>query len=117
MAEIVNVKLKNGDDIVAILHADEDEFIVLENPVQIEADPDYGFYARSWLLLSDEEFVSVDRADIFYVHTANDKSIGYYEDFIEKISSRKGVMTDEEFTTDLEDIFNAIMQSRGSVKH
>ena len=29
MAQVVNVKLKNGDDIVAILHLDEDEFVIL----------------------------------------------------------------------------------------
>jgi hypothetical protein len=106
MAQVVNVKLKNGDDIV-----------ILENPVQIEADPEHGFFARSWLLLSDEDFVTLDKQDLFYIHNASDKSIGYYEDFVEKVTSKKGVVTDEDFTTDLEDVFNAIMDSRSAVKH
>ena len=117
MSQVVNVKLKNGDDIVAILHSDEDEFVILENPVQIEADPEHGFFARSWLLLSDEDFVTLDKQDLFYIHNASDKSIGYYEDFVEKVTSKKGVVTDEDFTTDLEDVFNAIMDSRSAVKH
>ena len=117
MTQIVNVKLKNGDDLVAILISDEDMFVVLANPVQIEADPYHGFFARSWLLLSDKNFVTVDKEDLFYVHNASDKSIGYYEDFVEKVTSKKGVVTDEDFTTDLEDVFNAIMDSRSAVKH
>ena len=117
MAQVVNVKLKNGDDLVAILISDEDMFVVLANPVQIEADPYHGFFARSWLLLSDKNFVTVDKEDLFYVHNASDKSIGYYESFVEKVSSKKGVVSEEDFTTDLEAVFNAIMESRGSVKH
>ena len=117
MVDIVNVKLKNGDNIVAVLHAEETKFVILENPVQIEADPEHGFYARSWLLLSEEDVVTLDKSDIFYVHPASEKSIGYYEDFLEKVSYRRDMMSEEDFTTDLEDVYNAIMEARGSIKH
>jgi hypothetical protein len=117
MANIVNLKLKNGSDLIAILTKDEDKFVVVDNPVEIQTDPTHGFYAKSWLLFSDESLVTLDRSDIFYIQTANEKAIGYYEDFIDKVSADKSVVTDEDFTSDLEDVFTAMMESRTTVKH
>jgi hypothetical protein len=114
MVQIVNVKLKNGNDILGILNTDEDKFVIVENPIQIEADPQNGFYAKSWLLLSDENNVTLDKKDIFYVHSASEKSIGYYENFIERISFQK---QEDDFTTELEDIFNAIMEAKDNTRH
>ena len=114
MVQIVNLKLKNGDDILGVLNTHEEQFVVVDNPIQIEANPEHGFYAKSWLLLSNENRVSFDKSDIFYVHEASEKSIGYYENFIERISFSN---RDEEFTTELEDIFTAIMEAKDNIKH
>lgn len=116
MANIVNVKMKYGADIVSVLHSEHDDFVILENPIQIDADPDRGFYAKSWLLLSEENLVTISKRDVFYVHAASDKSIGYYEEFLEKIAYRK-TESDEDMTSELEDLFNALIESRESIKH
>ena len=117
MAHIVNVKLKNGADIISILQSDQELFVFLENPVQIEADPENGFYAKSWLLLSENNVVAVSKLDIFYVHDASDKAIGYYENFLERMPHKKHDNNVEEFTNELEDIFNAMLESNESTKH
>lgn len=117
MANIVNVKLKNGTDILSILQSDQETFVLLENPVQIEADPENGFYAKSWLLLSENNIVTVSKSDIFYIHQASDKAIGYYESFLERMSYKKSEDSEEEFTNELEEIFGAMLESRESTKH
>ena len=117
MVDIVNVKLKNGSDLVGVLSKQEDKFVIMENPVEIHADPQYGFYAKSWLLLSEESLVTLDRSDIFYVQTANDKAISYYEEFLDKVSSDRKSMSDDEFTHELEEVFTAMLESRSTIKH
>jgi hypothetical protein len=117
MVDIVNVKLKNGADLVGILTKHEDKFVVMENPVEIHADPNHGFFAKSWLLFSEESLVTLDRSDIFYVQVANEKAIGYYEDFLDKVSSDKKIVTDDDFTSELEEVFTAMLESRATIKH
>ena len=119
MSEVVNVKLKNGDDIIGIIRNDEKDFIVLENPVQIGTDPEFGVYGISWLMFSTEDIVSFDKSDIFYLHSANDKSIGYYEEFVDTLYKKEVDVNsnNSKFSTELEDIFNAIMQSKNHTKH
>lgn len=119
MSEVVNVKLKNGDDIIAILRNDEKDFIVLENPIHIGTDPEFGVYGISWLMFSNDDIVSFDKSDIYYLHSANDKSIGYYEEFVATLYKKEvsDNSKNSQFSTELEDIFNAIMQSKNHTKH
>ncbi len=117
MVNIVNVKLKNGTDILSILQSDQELFVLLENPVQIETDPEHGFYAKSWLLLSEVNVVTVSKSDVFYIHEASDKAIGYYESFLERMAYKKPEDSEEEFTNELEEIFGAMLESKESTKH
>ena len=122
MAEYANVKLKSGKDLVGIISADEGEFVIIDAPLEIMVHPVHGMFAKSWLLLSEENSVLLHKNDIYYVQKANDKAVSYYEEFCAKISSFKNedddeIMTDDDFTSDLEEMFNAMLESKDTIKH
>ena len=118
MHEYVNVKTKAGIDIVGVLMQDDGEYVIIENPLEIEVDPREGMFAKSFLLLSEQDSVLINKRDVFYVQYANEKAIQYYEEFRERLSSsNRQTMTDEEYASDLEDMFNTILESKSSIKH
>jgi hypothetical protein len=118
MVNFVAVKMKNGTDLVGILLRNETEFLLVENPVEIKVDPVHGFYAKSWLLLNTTKTANISKTDIVLFDEANEKAISYYEDFMFKIqSNREEVATDEDFTSELEEMFNAMLESKVNKIH
>lgn len=127
MAEFVNIKLKNGDDLIAIFIDHADDTLTVENPVQIQVHPEHGFFAKSWLLLSRSNFVTLDKKDIIFYDDASDKAIRYYEDFMRKlgISARENEMNDLNYSheetsdtiSELEELFTSLLESKVSTKH
>lgn len=118
MPEYVNVKLKTGKDLVGIMQHDEGEFVVIDAPLEIAIHPIHGMFAKSWLLLSEENSVVLSKNDVFYVQSANDKAVSYYEEFKAKMHTLSDeTMTDDDFNSDLEDLFESLLESRTSTKH
>lgn len=132
MAEFVNIKLKNGDDLIAIFVNQEDGVLTIENPIQIEVHPEYGFFAKSWLLLARSNFVTLDDSDIIFYDEASDKAISYYEDFVSKLNmhdekdreenlSVESLLSNTEdlsdHASDLEELFTTLLESKASTKH
>lgn len=128
MSELVCIKLRNGDDLIAILISSNEDELTIENPVQIEVDPVHGFFAKSWLLLTRSNFVTLDKNDIIFFDDASDKAIRYYESFMHKLSmSVREEDSMEDFTSkhddsneslsDLEEIFISMIESKASTKH
>lgn len=119
MTELVNIKMKSGDDIIAIAIHSDDESITIESPVHMQVDPQNGFFAKSWLLLARSNSVTLDKRDILYIDDASDKAISYYEEFTVKLGlqSTEEMSVPEDDFSDLEDMFTALLESRTSTKH
>jgi len=120
MPNYVTIKLKTGLDLVGIIEHDEDEFVMIDSPVEITIDPVQGMFAKSWLLLSEENSVVLFKEDIYYVQSANNKAVSYYEDFRARLASPyedPDIMTEDDYNSDLEDMFQSLLESRSSTKH
>jgi hypothetical protein len=75
MPNYVTIKLKTGKDLVGIIEHDEEEFVMIDSPLEISIDPVHGMFAKSWLLLSEENSVVLYKEDIYYVQSANNKAV------------------------------------------
>jgi hypothetical protein len=120
MPEYVAVKLKNGKDLVGIILHDEREFVTIDSPLEISVHPVHGMFAKSWLMLSEHNSVDISRSDLFFVQTANDKAVSYYEEFKERlvnIADGRDSVSEDDLTSDLEEMFSDLMESRSSTKH
>ena len=117
MAEYVNVKLLSGDDIVGVLEYDNEDVVQISNPIQIDIDPVEGMFARSYLLLSEENTVVFYRSDIVHLARANKKACEYYDEFVTQLGKLSPSFELEEDNEDLEDLFTTLLVSRSSIKH
>ena len=55
-----------------------------------------------------------------FFSAASRKAVEYYEEFMHKFNEKeqqKQLEEDSEFTSELEDVFTAMMESRSSIKH
>lgn len=122
MAEHLTVKLKSGEDIVGVVDhsASGDDFVVLVDPIVFGYDPNNGVWARSWLMFAEENTAVFYRSDTHYINNANDKAIGYYESFLERMNTyQKSVdeQRDKDYNSDLEDVLTTLAESYLSTKH
>lgn len=120
MQEYVNIKTKSGIDIVGVLMQDDGDYVIIENPLEIDIDPHEGMFAKSFLLLSEQNSVLIKREDVFYVQIANAKAIEYYETFRERLRTMEDgdeTMNDDEYASDLEELFQTLLDSKASTKH
>lgn len=114
MAEYINVKLANGHDIIGVLDYDNEEIVAVSNPIQIDIHPQEGMFARSYLLLSEENTIVFYRAEIMHIAKANKKACEYYEEFVRRLSSAQ---EEKEVSEDLEEMFTSMIESKVSTKH
>lgn len=113
---LIHIKLKNGEDILAQEDPLKSEFgIRVTAPISVHLDPIHGFFAKSWLALSSTNTVIIDNNDIMFLNPASDKGFEYYEEFIKRIASDDDVDLDE--VNELEQMFEAILQSKSSKLH
>lgn len=119
MAEYWNVKLMSGDDIVGVLEYDDDDHIQISNPIAIDIDPVEGAFARSYLMLSEENTVVFYRSDIVHLARANKKACEYYDAFVKQLSIGEYEDTDpdSEFYEEVEDVFTSMLEAKASTKH
>ena len=120
MVEFVNVKMRNGEDIIAVISHDTENTITIHNPVKIEIDPNQGFFAKSWLLLAKSNAVTLDKSDILFYDDASERGIECYEEFMERITKPSDSLfedADLESTSELEDVFTSLLESKTSTKH
>lgn len=118
--QLIHIKLKSGEDILAYLGEETNHKIELITPITVVIDPTYGMFAKSWLLLSELNRVSIDTTNVMFFSAASRKAIDYYDEFMHRVSDkeqRQSVEDDTEFTSELEEIFGAMMESKGSMKH
>lgn len=111
--ELLHIKMKNGEDILAQKDNSSkfDNELYIVAPVSIHIDPVQGFFAKSWLLLSEGNAVKIDKNDTLFCHNASEKARTYYEEFLYRISEEEP-SKDEEYASELEEVFQAMMEAK-----
>lgn len=118
---LLHIKLKNGEDILGQEDISfVDDGVTIISPISVHLDPINGFFAKSWMVLSDVKTVHIKQADIMYCYPASATGREYYDEFIKRMSRdapfRSSSTTDEDIE-DLEQMFEAMLQSKASIKH
>jgi hypothetical protein len=117
--ELSHIKMMNGDDILAFTR-DLGSHTELHAPIMVQVDPHLGLFAKSWLLLSEANSVSIRKEHIIFASKASKRAVEYYEEFMHRIHERveiKKMEEDSEFTAELEDIFTALVESKTAIKN
>ncbi len=118
--ELHHVKLQNGEDLLAYSRETGGGFTELYAPIVVSIDPHLGLFAKSWLLLSEGNSVMVKNSYILFASKASKKAVEYYDEFMHRIHEReqiKQMEEDSEFTSELEDIFTALAESKSATKN
>lgn len=118
--QLVHVKMRNGEDLLGYLGTQNSDYIELVTPISINIDPQFGLFAKSWLLFSEMNSAHITSTDYMFFSAASRKATEYYDEFMHKFSEKEQIQTleeDTDFSTELEEVFSAMMQSRESTKH
>lgn len=112
--ELMHVKLRNGEDLLGKVEK-LNNGIRISAPISIEVDPQEGFFAKSWLMFSEDNHVMINRDDFYFCNVASQKAINYYEEFIYQIATPEDKQDD--YVSDAEDMLLSIFESKHSTKH
>jgi len=85
----------------------------------MQVDPEFGFFAKSYLLLAQGDTARFNKSDLLLLAPENDKAIRYYEEFsgrLDEIQASREDFDPEELE-DIEDTMRALLESRMSTKH
>ena len=123
MTTYVNFKLKTGEDIVGKLTHQTEDSIFVRDSVIIMVHPLHGYFAKSWMMLSEEDEVKISRADLMWATTPNKRAIQYYDEFLHELSKKDKEHEDsrewgtvEEMDEDVER-FQDMIEAKMSTKH
>lgn len=114
-----HVKLKNGEDLLSYVSY-KGNHIELQAPISVHLDPTMGIFAKSWLLFTEGNSVTVSSDLIIFASKASSRAVEYYEEFMHRIHEKaqiKQMQDDTEFTNELEELFNALAESRTATKN
>jgi len=118
---LLHLKLKNGNDLLAQEQVGaNDDVIVIVSPIEIQISPEYGMFAKSWSHLSSTNTFEIKKTDILFVYPASEKGYKYYEEFVTEHMSSKvhdEPLIDDDEVSELEEMFNLIIESKNSIKH
>ena len=70
--------------------------VIINHPIKVISDMDYGTYAVAWLPLSKKDNVFISREMIINIDSANDTGYQLYETYVETLSERLASLEDEE---------------------
>ena len=114
-----HVKLKNGEDLLSYIKY-KGNSIELQAPISVQIDPAMGLFAKSWLLLTEGNSILINTDFVIFASKASSKAVDYYEEFMHRILERsqiKQMEEDTEFTSELEELFSALAESRTAIKN
>lgn len=119
MTEMITLKLKNGSDIVGPLVEEQERHILVSEPVEMQVDPEIGFFAKSYLLLAKGNVARFDKSDLMLMAPANEKAIQYYEEFVGRIHEmdNQNNTTNSDDIEEVEETMEAILESKSVTKH
>jgi hypothetical protein len=116
---LVYLKLHNGEEILGNSIGDDLDSYCIENPIQVRIHPTHGLFAKSWLLLAEDNSIVLSKTDILFIGEANERARSYYETFISRVT--KSVSEYESSDPDdvdfIEEQMIAYLESKTTVKH
>lgn len=112
---LIHIKLKNGDDLLAQVFDETEKTICIAAPICIKIDPTYGIMGTGWCHLSDTTSVVLNKKEFLFYNPASERGYKYYEEFAHKFI--KDDEEEEAELSDLEEMFNDLLESRASTKH
>lgn len=118
--QLVFVKMKNGEELLGYLGNKTDNAIEIVTPICISIDPTLGIFAKSWLIFSDLNSAWITDSDYMFFSAASRKATEYYDEFMHNMAEkeqRRNLQEDTEFTNELEELFSAMIDSKGNTKH
>jgi len=115
--QLIHIKMKNGEDLLGYLVSSTDHHIEVTTPIAVDIEPSLGFFAKSWLMLSESNSVKLSKEDYMFWSNANKKATEYYEEFMHRLTDRPDTQHDADYTSELEDVFTALLESKSSIKH
>ena len=118
---LIPIPLPSGDALLAALLSTDADELTIENPIQVKIHPVHGFFAKSWMLLSESNHVSLTHNDITFWGEANNKAVEYYDTFAERLTHIHALRNREsemkEQGEEVEDVLVAYLESKDSIKH
>lgn len=85
---LVYLKFRNGEDVLAeMLPCDDQDYMIVQNPICIMYDAEYGVWSKRWAVLADNEIVVVKMGDVLTTSYPSDLAVEYYKEFGRKKSS------------------------------
>jgi len=115
--QLIHIKMKNGEDLLGYLVSSTDHHIEINTPIAVDIEPSLGFFAKSWLMLSEDNSVRLSKEDYMFWSKANKRATEYYDEFMHRLADKPDDRTESEYTNDLEEVFSALMESKASIKH
>lgn len=117
--QLKHIKLRTGEDLVGSAeylkdNSGEHAFVKVTAPISIHMDPTYGFYAKSWLLLSKDNVVILNINDVMFCKPASNTAEEYYTEFVYRHANESEL--DQRFD-EVEEMFQSMVESKISTKH
>ena len=115
--QLMHVKLRNHEDVLTYIERSENDskLLVFTHPIAVFLDPDRGFYAKHWLVFSENNFVKLPQNEVLFINKASDYAKNYYEEFFRRNNSSR--LEDEYDEDDLEEMYNSMIESKDAIKH
>jgi hypothetical protein len=117
----VNLKMRTGEDIVAVFEEENELQVTIRRPLQVMVSPSQGVFVKSWNLLSVGGSIKLNRDDMLWLTEANDSAVEYYTTFLQQIdegqSNSGRLFNDYDDELELEEAFETLLESKLAIKH
>jgi hypothetical protein len=116
--QLMHIKLRNHEDLLTFVERSkhDNRILVLTQPISVHLDPDRGFYAKHWLVFSENNYVNLPSDSVLFINKASKSAEDYYEEFFKKTKKNAAEESYEE-EEDLEEMFTSMLESKTSTKH
>lgn len=99
MEKLLNIKLNNGEELLAKFVNDDGKIITIKDVLQVDVTPDVGIFCKLWPFLSEVVDIELDKSrHVFYIQQASDNAKSYYKEFMDNIRNKD---SNEVFDDDL----------------
>jgi len=105
--DIRQLKLMNGDDIIALMVSKNDQTLVVERPILVHPAGNGAYRFSPWFYLSSESIYTLDRLHIIS-HTAVDENVKLT--YIQYALSDKEDMSFDEMIDDDSDVDDQVIE-------
>ena len=85
------IKLVTGEELVGTIESEPDEYVNIENPIEVsfgfDAEGNYGIKLGMFMSYCEEKLFTFKARDIILYNKPGEKMIRYYEEFLKRYTS------------------------------